>query len=397
MRLLVLYSSDLTPRSQVAPGGINGNLRSYLGALPADWDIEVWGAAQRDDGQAVGTVRELPLRDRTVRLRAIVKAGPASTRNIPLAPRYAAALAWRVWRGQLVSSKWDCVIAHRAEFLAAAACTPSKYPLPPFAIMLHSNARHAATGMSAIRGTGLLWGERIAVRRCDRAITVSHAALLDYQRRYPRYADRFTCIPNGVDLSRFVALDRYRWRNKHRFDDNDRVIVYHGRYDEEKGILRLLEVVRLLIRDSEPWHLVTAGTGPLRGAIALAAGTWGRGHIHDLGYLEADHVPSLLAGSDLGILVSDLEGLSNGLLENLAAGRPIVATDVGDNRHILSQMAPELITGPDPESIVQAIRWTWSRRLELSAKATTVAQRYSLEHRLAELEREFIALAAPRR
>jgi glycosyltransferase involved in cell wall biosynthesis len=383
MRLLVLYASDLAPRSRVAPGGITSNVRGYLSGLPRDWQIEVWGVAERGVVTA-GTTQSIPLADRSVRLLPLVEAGPASGRRVPLSPRYAAALAGMAVRGRLDRRHWDVVIAHRAEYLAAIGLVRPAGLLPPAIAMIHTSPWYYRT-MGRLRGSAYLLGEWLAIRRATAVALVSGASLPEYRARYAQWADRFYWIPNGVDLTRFVGPEPQGWREAHGFHDRDRLLIYHGRYDAEKGIARILAVLRLLLADGGPWHLVCAGVGPLASLLARAAAGWGRNHIHDLGYLAPSAIVDLLRAGDIGVLFSDYEGLSNGLLEALAAGLPVVATDVGDNALVLGRLASELIAGPDPASLAGAVRWAWANRQRLRERAREIAGQFSLRARIERL------------
>src|SRR5574337_91435 len=336
MRLLVLYSGDLEPRSELAPGGVTGNLRAYLGELPHDWDIEVWGAAMRDAPATSGGIHEMRLTSRSIRMRPIVRAGAAKNRKLPIAPVYALALASEAWRGCLAPSRWDALIVHRPEFLAAAIHARPWGRLPPALLMLHSHSGHAFNRRT-LKGQASLLGERLAIRGAAAVAVVSAASLDYYRTAYPRDEAKFRWVPNGVDLSRFAAGRRHVWRERHGFSAGDRLLVYHGRFDQEKGIARMVRTFHLLLQDGQPWHLVTAGTGPLESEIEGVCRSWGAGRVHNLGHVPPEEIPDLLHASDLGILCSDFEGLSNSLLEALASGVPVVATDAGDNRLVLAR------------------------------------------------------------
>ena len=396
MRILVLYSGDLVPRSQIAPGGVNGNLRSYLGGLPASWAVEMWGIAQRGAPIGEAGAHDIPLGSRSIRLKPIVRAGPAKDRRVPISPVYAAALVREVLRGRLDASRWDAVIVHRAEFLAAATHARPWGTLPPALLMLHSHSGHAFD-RRRLKGRASLLGERLAVRAAAAIAVVSAASLEYYRSAYPAQAGKFHWVPNGVEPARFATGDRPGWRQRHGFGPDDRVLVYHGRYDREKGINRMLQTFRQLLDDGAPWHLVTAGVGPLELEIAAAARGWGQGRIHDVGHLAPAEIPDLLHAADLGILCSDFEGLSNSLLEALASGLPVVATDAGDNRLVLDRVAPGLVAHAAPGELAAAVRRAWDERRELGSRSRQAAADFSQERRIERLTRMITSVAAGER
>jgi L-malate glycosyltransferase len=83
-------------------------------------------------------------------------------------------------------------------------------------------------------------------------------------------------------------------------------------------------------------QFVLAGDGPLRSGLEREARELGLGNrVRFLG--DCRDVPSVLASLDLTVLPSASESLSNAIIESMAAGVPVVATDVGGNSELLSE------------------------------------------------------------
>jgi len=378
MRLLVLYASDLADPSRIAPGGITSNVRGYVGGLPPDWDIEVWGASEQP---ALST--HLLLGERSVRFRSIVRAEPVLARGRALSPRYAVALARQAWRERL-SDRFDAVISHRSEYLAALTLSRGRRWLPPVVQMIHGSSAWSARSFSRPAERLFMIGERLAVSSAAAIALVAESTLQYYRGRYPASADKFRCIPNGVNLDRWpssaLPARRAEWRARLNLADDDRVLIYHGRFAREKGIERLLAVLSILRRDGAPWTLAVAGNGPLAPIIASAARATGTA-IRNVGPLNSTDIAGFLCAGDVALLCSDFEGLSNGLLESLAAGLPVVATPVGDSAIVLAEVDPKLTPGSTPESLADAVQYAWALRRELSARALLRAEHYSLAKR----------------
>jgi glycosyltransferase involved in cell wall biosynthesis len=70
---------------------------------------------------------------------------------------------------------------------------------------------------------------------------------------------------------------------------------------------------------------------------------------------ELDDVRDALAAMDVFVLPSHEEGMSNALLEAMAAGRAIVVTDVGGNREVVGSDAAEIVPSRDPGALAAAI------------------------------------------
>jgi glycosyltransferase involved in cell wall biosynthesis len=250
--------------------------------------------------------------------------------------------------------------------------------------------------MGPLRGFGHRVGERIAVATADAIALVAGSTLAYYRNRYRNRASRFVWIPNGVDVDRYRGRDRAAWRRRQGYSEDDRLLIYVGRYESEKGLGRMLQVVRALRRNGQRWHLVCAGSGTEAGLLNEAAATWGADFVRNLGYLSSDGVADLVAAGDVGLLLSDFEGLSNSLLESLAAGLPVVATNVGDNDVVLRHLAPELVSSGNPDDVAERVRWAWDNRHSLAAGARTVADRFSLSARAERIERLITTVAEGR-
>lgn len=110
------------------------------------------------------------------------------------------------------------------------------------------------------------------------------------------------------------------------------VVAGAGRLERRKGFDMLLTG---FARVSVPGaRLVVAGSGPEEGALRRQAAALGvAGRVHWLGF-RAD-LASLLADCDVFALCSRKEGMANVMLEAMAAGRPVVATDIGGVREAL--------------------------------------------------------------
>ena len=391
MRLLVLYASDLAPTSRIAPGGITHNLRSYLDGLPGEWEVEVWGVSA-EPATSRTLVREIALPKRSIGLRSLTWAGPAARRKIPLSLRYSHALRRASADPELRYDHFDVVVAHRTEYLAALHLGVRRLH-PPAIAMIHGSSRFARQAMGPLMSAAHLMAEGVAVRSAAAVALVSGSSLSYYRARYPSQRRRFHWIPNGVDAQRFASPSSGTWRKSRDLPSDARLLVYHGRYDREKGIERLVDVLRILREDGADWHLVCAGVGPLGELLDAAAASWGVRFIHNLGYLTPAEIASVLGAADIGLLLSDFEGLSNGLLESLAAGLPVVGTDVGDNRLVLSRVNENLVSSSDPRELAGKVRWAWIHRAELREQARSAANAFSLASRVRRLTTlfEFVA------
>jgi glycosyltransferase involved in cell wall biosynthesis len=167
---------------------------------------------------------------------------------------------------------------------------------------------------------------RAAIATSDRIVAVSHQLAEDMSRDLFVRRSRIETIRNGVRRARAHPTNV---REELGLRPDDRLLVSVGNLYPVKGHRYLIEAVALLSGRHPALHVAIAGRGDLETAIATRAGELGLSRkIHLLG-LRSD-IPAVLAAADVFVLPSLSEGLPLALLEAMFAGRPIVASDVGE-------------------------------------------------------------------
>lgn len=179
------------------------------------------------------------------------------------------------------------------------------------------------------------WGDRFV----DRHVCVSQSVRDFSMARGHLPIDKLVVIPNGVDLARFAGVKPASAASLGRAG-NRRLITCVGRLDEQKGTSWLLEAMRRVFTEVDGLDLLLVGDGPERGQLERLAAQLGiADRVHFAGF--RDDVPEILAASELVVLASRWEGMPNVILEAMACGRPVVATDVAGVREALGPNAPQ--------------------------------------------------------
>jgi len=156
-------------------------------------------------------------------------------------------------------------------------------------------------------------------------------------------------IPNGVDTGKFAPAapqQRARLRRELALDE-EVTAVYTGRLVPEKCVNHLLAIWPALRNEQPGVQLIILGDGPDEARLRQEAGAGVRfvGRVDDvLPYLQA---------ADLFVLPSATEGLSNSLLEAMAAGLPVVATRVGGAPDVVTPGQSGLLVPPDDKVVLQ--------------------------------------------
>lgn len=139
----------------------------------------------------------------------------------------------------------------------------------------------------------------------------------------------FRVIYNGVDTRRFAGPESAERRGP----GGEIAIGSVGRLAPVKNYGLLLKAVARLPPDLR-WRLVLVGDGPQRGELDQTAAELGiAARVSFLGHRE--DVAAVLGDLDVFVLPSDSEGMSNTLLEAMAAGVAVIASDVGGNREVI--------------------------------------------------------------
>lgn len=160
----------------------------------------------------------------------------------------------------------------------------------------------------------------------------------------------FKVIYNGVDTAKFAAAANCGRRQHH----DGIVIGSVGRLAAVKNYPLLLQALAQLPA-AIPWRLALIGDGPERGNLQETIGRLGiEGRVSFLGH--RNDVAELLGGIDIFVLPSISEGMSNTLLEAMAAGVAVIASDVGGNREIVEPGRSGLLFAPgDARAAARAI------------------------------------------
>ena len=190
------------------------------------------------------------------------------------------------------------------------------------------------------RTPGLRSRLRGALQSADHVISVSES-LRQVALGLGVPPERATVVGNGVDTDKFHPVDRGEARRQLGLSDQAQVLVTVGGLCERKGFHRVIEQLpQLLERHPELHYLVVGG--------ATAEGDWSerlqrmtadlglQERVHFLGSLPPDALKGVLSAADVFVLATRNEGWANVILEAMACGLPVVATDVGGNAEVIS-------------------------------------------------------------
>jgi glycosyltransferase involved in cell wall biosynthesis len=150
--------------------------------------------------------------------------------------------------------------------------------------------------------------------------------------------ERIAKIPNGIDFEdRMKRYDRGQIRAELSLAPDAKVVSFVGRLAPDKGVDWLLDIWKIVSQADREAHLLLIGDGPDREALKSRAKSLGiQDTVSFLGRQE--DVYRFFAASDVFVLPSRLEGMSNALLEAMSQGLPVVTADdaLGGNRSVVA-------------------------------------------------------------
>lgn len=178
-----------------------------------------------------------------------------------------------------------------------------------------------------------LWLDRRQIGRTTRLIGNSQS-VADFYRGLGVPAEKIVVIPNGIDVPAERDPNRDRALAEFQIPPGARVVGFAGRLARQKRVHDLVWAMQLLRQLTDRVYFLVIGDGPERHRLIDLARHMSCDHlVRFAGHRDdADRLIGLL---DVFWLASDFEGMSNSLMEALAAGVPAVATDIPPNREVL--------------------------------------------------------------
>ena len=256
-------------------------------------------------------------------------------------------------------------------------------PALPLTVLRCSETINIATfhahGQSYASNLGYLVGKTIVRRRVKKLhgrIAVSDTARQFVEGYFP---GDYTTIPNGINLE--------WWQRPAtpipRFADGRPTVLFLGRLENRKGLKYLIRAFQQVRREVPGARLIVAGEGRLRAGFERYV--WSHdleGDVYFTGFLSAADRPRYFASCDVFCAPSTgQESFGIVLLEAMACGKPIVASNIAGYRDVITNRREGLLTPiKDEDAIATALIELLSdpvRRQELAEQGLRTVQQYS--------------------
>lgn len=187
--------------------------------------------------------------------------------------------------------------------------------------------------------------------------------------------ERTRAVRNGCDTSVFHLANRAEARAELGLEQESEIVVFVGWIARPKGLRELLDAMVRLVPSRPRLQLFCIGEGALQAELEAHAAQAGiAGHLHFLGRRCSTEIARWLAAANVFCLPSYAEGCPNALIEALACGRPVIATQVGGIPELVDARSGVLVGPGDGAALAEALNEALSRQWDEPAIAAA-AQR----------------------
>ena len=224
----------------------------------------------------------------------------------------------------------DVVYAH---FLVPAGLVAALATRAPLVVTAHGQDVANAASNAAIRRA-----TRWLCRRAAAVVAVSGYLRGELERAVPEARGKTEVVDCGVDVERFSVAPG---------PDGPPSYVFVGTLTERKNVVRLADAFERL--GDEEATLTMVGDGPLRPALS------GRRGVRLVGAVPHDEVQDHIAAARVVCQPSLVEPLGQALLEAMAMGRPVVATNVGGPPEFVTEESGVLVDPLDVDAIAHGL------------------------------------------
>ncbi|HUT15954.1 MAG TPA: glycosyltransferase family 4 protein [Anaerolineae bacterium] len=349
----------VTPYEYPYPGGVTEHV-SHLDRCFREWGHDVRIVAPC-------TETEERMTDNVIGISGSIVSVPfsGSVSRVSFSPRI-----YRRVKHLLARERFDVVHLHEP-------LTPAL----PLTVLRHSKTVNVGT-FHAYREQhlGLKVGRRVLKRfmaKLDAKICVSEASREMMSKYFP---GEYTVIPNGIDVEHFAGV---HVKPIERFDDGRPNVLFVGRLDKRKGFEYLLRAYSRVLAAIPNARLIVVGAydNEDKAPFVHYARTHHLNSVKFVGRVSSADLPRYYRTCDVFCAPSTgFESFGIVLLEAMAAGKPIVATNIAGYRSVLEDSREGLLVEPEnelalAEAIVPLLQDAGLRR-EMGARGQDKARRY---------------------
>ncbi|VVB91410.1 Trehalose synthase [uncultured archaeon] len=203
----------------------------------------------------------------------------------------------------------------------------------------------------------LEYNSRNLCEKADGLIAVSTYTANCVMKKYGILPDKISIIPNAIDVTKFNPDIEGKEIRKKLGITSEKIILFVGRLDFQKGAGYLISAFSEVIRDFPDVKLIIVGDGPLKDHIKKIIDEHCLSKsVFLLGRATDEDLPRIYAACDLFVLPSLMEGFGIVYLEAMACGKACIGANIGGVEDVIADGHTGFLVPPaDPASICKAI------------------------------------------
>lgn len=226
--------------------------------------------------------------------------------------------------------KFDIVHIH--DWLVALAGIATKHYLKtPLILTIHSTEVGRVFNLNnpdSYLIDGIEWW---ATYESKRVIVTSNSMKHEVKEHFHLPQSKIDVIPNAIDASKYdIKVNREAVKRRYGIAPDDRIVLFVGRLVPQKGVEYLIKATSKIISNNPNARIVIVGDGWLKEHLwSLADSSEYKHRISFLGFLSDSELIELTLSSDVLVIPSIYEPFGIVALEGMAAGVPVVASNIG--------------------------------------------------------------------
>ena len=249
-------------------------------------------------------------------------------------------------------------VIHAHDWLVSAASISMKHFLgKPLVFTVHSTEVGRSRGLKGANSytiDGLEWWSTF---EASRVIVTSESMRREVVEHFRLPPGKVHKIPNGVDVEKFnLEFDRESFRSRY-VSSGERIVLFVGRLTPQKGVEYLIKALPMILQSHPEVKLVIVGDGWMSDDLKSLARSTGRPEkIYFTGFLPEQDLIKTLLSADVLVIPSVYEPFGIVALEGMAAGIPVVASNVDGLSEVVHHGRNGVLTYPaDPKSIAWGV------------------------------------------
>ncbi len=259
----------------------------------------------------------------------------------------------------MISKEVKFDVIHIHDWLVALAGIATKHYLRlPLVLTLHSTEVGRTSGFSNPDSYLIDGVEWWATYESKRVIVTSNSMKREVEEHFHLPQSKIDVIPNAIDTSKYeVKVDREAVKRRYGIAPDERIVLFVGRLVPQKGVEYLIKATSKIVNSHPNARIVIVGDGWMKDHLwNLTISSEHKHKISFLGFLSDSELVELTLSSDVLVVPSVYEPFGIVALEGMAAGVPIVASNIGGLAEIIEHdKTGVLVYAGDPNSIAWGV------------------------------------------